>query len=591
MNSINVNYKYYLKKLSAYKKFDEIILPRVDCLKLNQLNYIKRKLKEDGIIQETYHGGQWNDELFGFEASRFKVDWNQWEVVYRGYLKDVPYVDIEKEWKSKIIAAQTNARLAKECDFEISSTVNRRISGLTLNQIENVVRAKYWQIGLIEEIEKLVEPQMIVANTGKINFVVEKDVLRRISYRPSNSYTSLKKSDGSRKAFLEKHNLHSNPNGDIKSEIPRVNHLIEKGEWLSFSFDFYSAFVNQEKASDSVRAVVKANFMPMYMTHFETAQTRANRLATQYINKKQIEDEGLRRQAKRLFETISNRMEDLLGKIHHSEIFVHTSCIEHIALFLCCKLYPNGMFFQIYDEIFSTEDIDCMEEIYEIAAKLYKYLLQLQSEGFPKIKEEEELEFLAALVATTRKRQTYLERDKDKQSLFSKLNIDCLTYVVSYVRKLKDSNSSSSSSLIFGAAEPVPIQAKDARHGVAGRSWQLSEETKQRMCKPKSEETKQKMRKLKSEETRKKMCKPKSEETKQKMSKPKSEETKQKIKDATNRDTEYLDVLRKIKLEKNYIEKTKTRAKQQYIDTRLQEVFGELSKTTLTKIRKMDTSN
>lgn len=551
MYSINVNYKYYLKRLSAYKKFDEVILPRVDCLNLNQLNYIKRKLKEDGIIQETYHGGQWNDDFLGFEASRFKVDWNQWEVVYRGYLKDVPYVDIEKQWKSKIIAAQTNARLAKECDFEISSTVNRRISGLTLNQIENVVRAKYWQIGLIEEIEKLVEPQMVVANTGKINFVVEKDVLRRISYRPSNSYTSLKKSDGSRKAFLERNNLHSNPNGDIKSEIPRVNHLIEKGEWLPFTYDFYSAFVNQEKASDAVRAVVKANFMPMYMTHFETAQTRANRLATQYINKHQIKDEGLRRQAKCLFETISNRMEELLGRIHHSEIFVHTSCIEHIALFLCCKLYPNGKFFQIYDEIFSTEDIDCMESIYEIAANLYKYLLQLQSEGFPKIKEEE-VNYLAALVATTRERQTTKERLVIKDCKFNELNIDCLTFVVSYVRKLTSSNSSS---LIFGATEPEPIQAKDARHGIAGRSWQLSEETKQ------------------------------------KMSKPKSEETKQKIKDATNRDAEYLDILRKIKLEKNYIAKTKTRAKQQYIDARLQEVFGDLSKTTLTKIRKLDTSN
>ena len=554
MNSINVSYKYYLKRLSAYKKFDEVILPRVDCLNLNQLNYIKRKLKEDGIIQETYHGGQWSDDLQGFEASRFKVDWNQWEVVYRGYLKDVPYVDIEKQWKSKIIAAQTNARLAKECDFKISSTVNRRISGLTLNQIENVVRAKYWQIGLIEEIEKLVEPQMVVANTGKINFVVEKDVLRRISYRPSNSYTSLKKSDGSRKAFLERNNLHSNPNGDIKSEIPRVNHLIEKGEWLPFSFDFYSAFVNQEKASDAVRAIVKANFMPMYMTHFETAQTRANRLATQYINKHQIKDEGLRRQAKCFFELISNRMEELLGRIHHSEIFVHTSCIEHIALFLCCKLYPNGKFFQIYDEIFSTEDIDCMESIYEIAANLYKYLLQLQS-----IKEEATP--AAAAAATTaltrfvREKQNELNELNCKlNKLNCKLNKDCLTYVVSYVEKLTQLTSSS---LIF--REEEIIEAKDKR--------------------------------LDSHENRNHGGYVLSEETKQKMSKPKSEETKQKIKDATNRDAEYLEILRKIKLEENYTTKTKTRAKQQYIDTRLQEVFGELSKTTLTKIRKLDTSN
>ena len=553
MNSINVNYKYYLKRLSAYKNFDEVILPRVDCLNLNQLNYIKRKLKEDGIIQETYHGGQWSDDFLGFEASKFKVNWNQWEVVYRGYLKDVPYVDIEKEWKSKIIAAQTNAKLAKECDFEISSTVNRRISGLTLNQIENVVRSKYWQIGLIEEIEKLVEPQMIVSNAGRINFVVEKDVLRRISYRPSNSYTSLKKSDGSRKAFLEKHGLHSNPNGDIKSEIPRVNHLIEKGEWLPFSFDFYSAFVNQEKASDSVRAVVKANFMPMYMTHFETAQTRANRLATQYINKHLIKDEGLKRQAKNLFETISNRMELLLGRIHHSEIFVHTSCIEHLALLLCCKLYPNGKFFQIYDEIFSTEDIDCMEEIYETAANLYKYLLQLQSEGFPKIKEEE---LLAAFVATTTERDNKeLKRNNEFDIERNEENIiDCLLWTVSYVRKLTELTSSS---LIFGAEQAEDfVEAKDKR--------------------------------LDSHENRNHGGYALSEETKKKMSKPKSEETKQRIKAATNRDAEYLDILRKIKLEESYITKTKTRAKQQYVDARLQEVFGELSKTTLTKIRGLD---
>ena len=300
------------------------------------------------------------------------------------------------------------------------------------------------------------------------------------------------------------------------------------------------------------------------MTHFETAQTRANRLATQYINKHQIKDEGLRRQAKCLFETISNRMEELLGKVHHSEIFVHTSCIEHIALFLCCKLYPNGKFFQIYDEIFSTEDIDCMEEIYEIAAKLYKYLLQLQSEGFPKIKEEE-VNYLAALVATTRERQRLKEINKDRDVNLFKLDINCLTYVVSYVRKLTSSNFRTS--LIFGAVEPEPIQAKDARHGVAGRSWQLSEETRRKI----SESHKGKPTWNKG--------------------KHHSEETRRKIKDATNRDAEYLDVLRKIKLEENYIARTKTRAKQQYIDTRLQEVFGDLSKTTLTKIRKLDTSN
>ena len=147
----------------------------------------------------------------------------------------------------------------------------------------------------------------------------------------------------------------------------------------------------------------------------------------------------------------------------------------------------------------------------------------------------------AELTRFVREKQTNKDKQINKDCyLIDKLNEDILYVVVSYVEKLKSSNSSS---LIFGAAELEPVQAKNARHGIVGRSWQLSEETKQ------------------------------------------------KIKDATNRDTEYLDILRKIKLEENYIVKTKTRAKQQYIDTRLQEVFGELSKTTLTKIRKLDTSN
>ena len=169
---------------------------------------------------------------------------------------------------------------------------------------------------------------------------------------------------------------------------------------------------------------------------------------------------------------------------------------------------------------------------------------------------------MAALVATTREKDKQL-RDKEIKDCLNnvylhKLDIDCLTFVVSYVRKLTELTSSSS--LIFGAEQVEEVtEAKDKR--------------------------------LDSHENRNYGGYTLSEETKQKMSKPKSEETKQKIKDATNRDAEYLDILRKIKLEKNYIAKTKTRAKQQYIDARLQEVFGELSKTTLTKIRKLDTSN
>ena len=66
-----------------------------------------------------------------------------------------------------------------------------------------------------------------------------------------------------------------------------------------------------------------------------------------------------------------------------------------------------------------------------------------------------------------------------------------------------------------------------------GANGKLSEDTKQKMRKPKSEDTKKKMKKPKSEDTKQKMKKPKSEDAKQKMRKPKSEEHRQKLSEAT----------------------------------------------------------
>jgi len=64
---------------------------------------------------------------------------------------------------------------------------------------------------------------------------------------------------------------------------------------------------------------------------------------------------------------------------------------------------------------------------------------------------------------------------------------------------------------------------------MSAKGRKLSEETKQKMRKPKSEETRQKMRQPKSEKSKQNLRKPRSEEFKSKLRNPRSEETRRKI--------------------------------------------------------------
>ena len=69
-----------------------------------------------------------------------------------------------------------------------------------------------------------------------------------------------------------------------------------------------------------------------------------------------------------------------------------------------------------------------------------------------------------------------------------------------------------------------PNKGRGKPHSDGWRGYTYSEESKQKMRKPKSEEHKQKLRKPRSEESKQKMRKPKSEEHKQNMRKPKGKQ-------------------------------------------------------------------
>ena len=569
-SKVKTRYKFVLRRLAAFHGFETIWLPNFDCLTRSQMKLIERMLIQDGVISLVKTGGQWDDEGKFFKKNIYTIDWRNWDLQYRGFLSSVDYVNLEKEWREKVVSAASSAKLAKESDFVISSKVDRSIKGLRIADIEKILEKKYWQHSMILGIEKEVKNQMIVENRAKFNFKMRGGTLKRISYRSTNSYVSLKKSDGTRARFLEKNELHSNPNGDVKSEIPRVNCLLEKGEWKPFDFDFYSHF--SKKMNEASRMELKQLFMPMYMTHYKSVETRGSRTAAAFCNAKGIKSESKKNMARMEFQQISENMEELMGKSHHSEIFIHTSAIEHIALLICCKLFPEGKFFQIYDEIFSNVEIPNMEEIYECAAQLYYAL-------YTNFKEVEPRVFLSLFSESLRgdvEVEDVVEdvvmdvvEDVEMDVELKRLKSHLSHLISSLVDKIAKSNSSgvkfeNALKTLYRIIKDIvesedvtdqflqsPVQAVNGRHGVVGRTWKRSEESKAKMKQPKSEETKAKIKATRNEEFQK-----------------------------------MVEFAVQVKQSESYIALQKIREKQQFIDKAIQDEFGTLGNVTLTKIRK-----
>ena len=580
-SKVKTRYKFVLRRLVAFHGFENIWLPNFDCLTRSQMKLIEKQLIQDGVISLVETGGQWDDEGKFFKKNIYTINWKNWDLQYRGFLSSVDYVNLEKEWREKVVSAASSAKLARESDFVISSKVDRSIKGLRIADIEKILEKKYWQHSLILGIEKEVKNQMIVENRAKFNFKMKGGTLKRISYRSTNSYVSLKKSDGTRARFLEKSGLHSNPNGDVKSEIPRVNCLLEKGEWKPFDFDFYSHF--SKKMNEASRMELKQLFMPMYMTHYKSVETRGSRTAAAFCNAKGIKSESKKNMARMEFQQISENMEELMGKSHHSEIFIHTSTIEHIALLICCKLYPEGKFFQIYDEIFSNVEIPNMEEIYECAAQLYYTLYTNFTRVEPRvffsklyevIKNVIEEDVVKNVVEDVEEEveedeEEDVEEDVEEEVELKRLKSHLSHLISSLVNKIAISNSTGVKfenalktlyRIIKDIAESEdvtdqflqsPVQAVDGRHGVAGRTWKWSEESKAKMKQPKSEETKAKIKSTRNEEFQK-----------------------------------MVEFAAQVKSSESYIALKKTREKQQFIDKAIQDEFGTLGNVTLTKIRK-----
>ena len=574
--------KFYLHKILQLKKSIEavgyLIIPSYECFSYAQEKRIENKMEELGVLKLLKQGtGKYIDDDKR-EKNLFTVDWNQLDCQYRGWLENVPFVDLVKEFNAKPIRRSGSKKpLLKDEDLVINPHINKRIpEGLSRDDLRDCLNAKYPLKKEIDEMLKEINPHLVVENRGEFNLEIEKDTLVKVSYRVTNSLTNLKKADGSRDAFLKRNGLKKQKNGDIKSEIPRVTRLVNTGEWLPFSFDFYAHYLGKEKLRGDVREFVKAQNMPIYFTNWKSPEAFSNRqLHSILINEKHQYDDWTdmvkanEEKTRILLKRIKEGFDKVTGKSYNSLIFLYTSWIETKALQILIKRFPNAKFFQIYDEIFCTEDCGDLEPVYKEAAILFfgslsnftgveSPLFSLRSMYEEEIREIEE---------DIRINRDIKEDIKIKRDIKVVNEVNSSIKKVSLVSKLTGLNSSSS-----------PVKFKSGymnNKNAAGHHWKLSEETKSKMRQSKSEETKAKMRQ------------PKSEETKAKMRQSKSEETKAKIKSARNKEFQKMvEFAIQVKQSESYIALQKIREKQQFIDKAIQDEFGTLSNVTLTKIRK-----
>lgn len=548
--------KFYLHKILQLKKSIKavgyLIIPSYECFSYAQEKRIENKMEELGVLKLLKQGtGKWIGEDNKREKNLFTVDWNQLDCQYRGWLKDVPFVDLVKEFNAKPIRrSESKKPLLKDEDLVINPHINKRIhEGLSRDDLRDCLNAKYPLKRDIDEMLKEINPHLVVENRGEFNLEIEKDTLVKVSYRVTNSLTNLKKADGSRDAFLSRNGLKKQLNGDIKSEIPRVTRLVHTGEWLPFSFDFYAHYLGKEKLDEETRSFVKAQNMPIYFTNWKSSEAFSNRqLHSILINEKHQYDEFVdivkedEEKTRILLRRIKEGFDKVTGKSYNSLIFLYTSWIETKALQILIKRFPNAKFFQIYDEIFCTEDCGDLEPVYKEAAMLF-------FERLPKFTGVESPLFSLRYMNEEEKvKESKEEIEEDikliKEEIKEDIEVKEVNFnikKVSLVSKLRGLNSSS---MKF---ETGYMGNKNAE----GHHWKLSEETKAKMKQPKSEETKAKIKSTRNEEFQK-----------------------------------MVEFAVQVKQSESYIALQKIREKQQFIDKAIQEEFGTLSNVTLTKIRK-----
>lgn len=391
----DANYKFLLNHITKCKQSIELttryFVPTWEFLTDNQIRRLIERAMQDGILINKVPG------CLGRKNS-FNVDFDRLKVIYYGWLQDVQFVDLRQKWltsKAKIIKRASNKvwPAPKEEDFRICSEIRKDFSAYTNEEvISNIVRSypgiRYMQIAF-----EAMKDNLITEYNVTPSFKVKKckaTEYYKIGFRPSNSFCNLNKEDGSRQRMLDSYNLIKQKNGDIVSEIYRVERLLNFGIWEESSKDFYSIFLTGNENTPSIKSkypefrdfIKETMFAEFMKPRFHSAESAASARFSEYCRKMTRagkQDKFMQhpeRTKKMLAQAINNMHEYCVGKDgkeFKSEIFYWSSLLE---LFAMEELVSRGYtVFNIYDEIWiQNAQVDDMESVYSRAAeKLLKF--------------------------------------------------------------------------------------------------------------------------------------------------------------------------------------------------------------------------
>lgn len=196
--------------------------------------------------------------------------------------------------------------------------------------------------------------------------------VRKIGIRATNSTVSAKKEREEndeewikyRDDYLNKYNLHYE--FDVKSSVPRITYLLNHGVWLDNSIDLYKMIFDEfvtlcpsenVEWNEENRKAFKSLFMRGYFDSKSRITTHVINSIRNKIDYKESEWKDLDFVMKMYKQAIEN----VLGTLYDSEIFLHESCIYMNVL----KVLKESGFdcLQCYDGFYTDKEVINIENI------------------------------------------------------------------------------------------------------------------------------------------------------------------------------------------------------------------------------------
>lgn len=185
----------------------------------------------------------------------------------------------------------------------------------------------------------------------------KKSLIVRKSTRSYSQFCSYKKATGDRQRALDREGL--TREFDIKSAVPRITSLLNKGAWLDNSVDLYETIFKaagiEREWDEALRESVKDVFMRMYFVESPRQSWNFYRMA-------KGEKAFNRREYLRLFDAVRS----VVGKPLGGEIFLWESILETQVAYRLKEL--GHRILNVYDGFYFRDDLS-VEEVEKCVAK------------------------------------------------------------------------------------------------------------------------------------------------------------------------------------------------------------------------------